>query len=222
MDAGKNKHESAKVTGISGLTGFSLLLFQRFRRPGYHAMIVGVALVGAPPMLYYKLVTLARPLSAFGLAYGATYMAFLVVWMVWLVAAEYDGRRIASERILRGYIESLRRYAVAADESTNRLLARVATEHIALREAAQPLTAPPPDEVPPAPRDADRPLKTRERDTLLRIIYGMAIAAPYNFDPAAKRGEAAATIASATAAAGCRVDDDTVRKYLKQAAEQNE
>lgn len=221
MSAGRDENESVEQKGVSGLVGRGLPLYQRLTKPGYHAAIFGIAILGLPAVIYFMQLTLGRPLSAFVLTYMATLLASLVVSMVWLVAAEYDGRRIASERILRGYIESLRRYAVAADESTNRLLVRVATEHIALREAAQPVIPPPPEEVPPSARDADRPLKTRERDTLLRIIYGMAIAAPYNFDPAAKRGEAAATIASATAAAGCRVDDDTVRKYLKQAAEQN-
>lgn len=39
------------------------------------------------------------------------------------------------------------------------------------------------------------------------------------YDPSAARNEATATIASATVAAGCEVDADTVRKYLKEAAE---
>lgn len=62
-------------------------------------------------------------------------------------------------------------------------------------------------------------MNTRERDSLLRILYGMACAAPYRYDPTEARNEATATIASATAAAGCEVDADTVRKYLKEAAE---
>ena len=69
-----------------------------------------------------------------------------------------------------------------------------------------------------APADASE-LTTRERDSLLRILYGMACATPYRYDPTAARNEATATIASATAAAGCEVDADTVRKYLKEAAE---
>lgn len=61
-------------------------------------------------------------------------------------------------------------------------------------------------------------LSTRERYSLLRILYGMAVAEPYRFDPDSKRGEAAAIIASATDAAGCSVSDDTVRKWLREAA----
>lgn len=74
-----------------------------------------------------------------------------------------------------------------------------------------------------APRAArgtnDSDLSSRERDSHLRIIYGVACAKPYEYDPSVARGVAAPTIASATAAAGCPVDDDTVRKYLKEAAE---
>ena len=64
-------------------------------------------------------------------------------------------------------------------------------------------------------------LKTVERDSLLKIIYSMAIAEPYGFDPSAKRNEATAIIASATGAAGCPVDVDTVRKWLKLAAKEH-
>lgn len=70
-----------------------------------------------------------------------------------------------------------------------------------------------------SPADAERELSTRERDSVLRILYGMACAEPYRYDPSAARNEATAIIASATAAAGCAVDADTVRKYLKEAAD---
>lgn len=61
-------------------------------------------------------------------------------------------------------------------------------------------------------------LTTTERHTLLRIVWGMATTKPYHFDPTAPRSDAATIIASSTAAAGCSVSDDTVRKYLKEAA----
>ena len=72
----------------------------------------------------------------------------------------------------------------------------------------------------PAPAPSSDELGTRERSSLLKIIYGMAVASPYQFDPEAKRSEVAVTIASACAAAGCQVDEDTVRKYLREAAQQ--
>lgn len=61
-------------------------------------------------------------------------------------------------------------------------------------------------------------LSTRERDTLLRILFGVACAAPYSFNPSANRSEASTLIATATDAAGCSVHPDTVRTYLKEAA----
>ena len=68
---------------------------------------------------------------------------------------------------------------------------------------------------------SDQSLKTVERDSLLKIVLGMATAAPYGFDASAKRNEATAIIASATGAAGCPVDVDTVRKWLKLAAKEH-
>lgn len=70
----------------------------------------------------------------------------------------------------------------------------------------------------PASATSDSDLTTRERGSLLKILYGVATSAPYNYDPNAKRSEAAVTIASACAAAGCPIDEDTVRRYLREAA----
>lgn len=67
--------------------------------------------------------------------------------------------------------------------------------------------------------DPAKDLSTSERNSLLRIVYAMAVADPYKFDPSAPRNEATTIVASATAAAGCSVDVGTVRKYLRQAAE---
>ena len=156
----------------------------------------------------------------------------LLVLSLALFVVALDYRRRHSEAVLRRYMEGLRRYTVSSIEP---LRERVAALDAAQAEAAfveASLAAlgdsgsfsgaaqaeAPPAEVPPAPGDEVKELKTRERETLLKIIYGMAIAPPYKFDPDAKRGEAAAIIASATDAAGCSVSDDTVRKWLKEAA----
>lgn len=63
-----------------------------------------------------------------------------------------------------------------------------------------------------------RAADTRTRHTLLKIIYAMATAAPYRFNPGDKRSEAATIIASATDAAGCPVTAETVRSWLNEAA----
>lgn len=60
-------------------------------------------------------------------------------------------------------------------------------------------------------------LKLKERGSLLRILYGMAIGG-YGYDPTSKRSNVASDIAADCELAGCSVDADTVRKYLKEAA----
>lgn len=65
--------------------------------------------------------------------------------------------------------------------------------------------------------DGDGPLGTRERETLLKILIGMAIEA-YRHDPTAARSSTTAEIVSDLAKHGLSVTDDTVRKYLKEAA----
>jgi hypothetical protein len=60
-------------------------------------------------------------------------------------------------------------------------------------------------------------LSTRERDTLLKLVIGMAIAG-YSHDPEASRNDAPGEIAGDLANLGIEVTDDTVRKWLKEAA----
>jgi hypothetical protein len=64
-------------------------------------------------------------------------------------------------------------------------------------------------------RDAE--LGTRERDTLLKLVIGMAIEG-YRYSPGAARNDAPAEIASDLAKHGMSMTDDTVRKWLKEAA----
>lgn len=61
-------------------------------------------------------------------------------------------------------------------------------------------------------------LASRERDTLLKLLIGMAVAG-YSYNPAASKSPVTKEIADDLASLGISVSDDTVRKYLKQAAE---
>ncbi|AKQ56398.1 Uncharacterised protein [Bordetella hinzii] len=58
---------------------------------------------------------------------------------------------------------------------------------------------------------------TRERDTLYKIIIGMAIRG-YGHDASAQRSSAIADIARDLEEVGLPVSDDTIRKYMKEAA----
>jgi hypothetical protein len=69
---------------------------------------------------------------------------------------------------------------------------------------------------------AQAPLKkalgTREKDTLLKLVIVMAVAG-YGYDPKAKRSPIPQQIADDLAERGMPMDVDTVRKWLKEAAE---
>jgi len=64
---------------------------------------------------------------------------------------------------------------------------------------------------------ASRPQSTRERDSLLKLILGMALGG-YGFDPNASKSPTPKEIADDLATHGISITDDTVRKYLKESA----
>ncbi|WP_157944612.1 hypothetical protein [Mangrovicella endophytica] len=61
-------------------------------------------------------------------------------------------------------------------------------------------------------------LATRERDSLLKLVIGMAVGG-YGYDPRAARSPIAAQIATDLQTQGLSLTDDTIRKYLHEAAE---
>lgn len=135
-------------------------------------------------------------------AVGLSILALLL--LVYLV----ERHRYITHSFVIEYVEDLRQYTVANFGELRKRVDVVGDVH---RESSEA----PPEHVPTVSPES---LLPRERNTLLKIIYGMAVAAPYRFDPEGRRGDAAAIIASATAAAGCSVSDDTVRKWLREAA----
>jgi hypothetical protein len=58
----------------------------------------------------------------------------------------------------------------------------------------------------------------KERESVLKLIIGMALGG-YGYDPRRSRSDAVAVITSDLTRAGVELSDDTVRKWLKQAAE---
>ena len=67
-------------------------------------------------------------------------------------------------------------------------------------------------------KESKKPLHTRERQTLLKMVIGMAME-QYGYNPKANRNDATAHIASDLSLSGLSIDPDTVRKWLKEAAE---
>ena len=64
----------------------------------------------------------------------------------------------------------------------------------------------------------EKPLKTREKDTLLKILISMAIKG-YLYKPRTAKNSAVSDIAHDTEKLGIDVSDDTVRKWLSEASE---
>ena len=69
-----------------------------------------------------------------------------------------------------------------------------------------------------AERSRGGSLKPRERESLMKLILGMA-KAKFNYDPAASRSPAPKNISKALGSAGLELDEDTVRKWLRVAFE---
>jgi hypothetical protein len=63
-----------------------------------------------------------------------------------------------------------------------------------------------------------KPLHVKERETLLKLVIGMAING-YRYDPNALRSDKIPEIESDLAKIGISLDADTVRKWLKESAE---
>jgi hypothetical protein len=64
----------------------------------------------------------------------------------------------------------------------------------------------------------EKPLSTRERDSLLKLVIGMAMGG-YGYVPTANRSEQPAVIEADLARQGVPLDVDTIRKWLKRGAE---
>ena len=63
---------------------------------------------------------------------------------------------------------------------------------------------------------AEKPLKTKERETVCKIIIGMAIRG-YGYNPQAKKNMAISDIANDIEHLGLSVDQDTIRRWVKEA-----
>jgi hypothetical protein len=66
--------------------------------------------------------------------------------------------------------------------------------------------------------EAAQEIGARERDSLLKLVIGMAVAA-YVYDPKVARSDKPTEIAGDLERAGVPLDVDTVRKWLRQAAD---
>jgi len=89
-------------------------------------------------------------------------------------------------------------------------------EHVAALEADIKALKELPRET--AKAKTEKPLNPKERDSMLKLIVGMAIGG-YGHDPKALRSSTASEIADDLIRNGLEMDKDTIRKYLNQGRE---
>jgi hypothetical protein len=70
----------------------------------------------------------------------------------------------------------------------------------------------------PLPEKPAPELKTKERESLLKMVAGMAVGG-YGWDPKARRSDVTKEIADDLHRAGIALDPDTVRSWLRKAAD---
>lgn len=124
----------------------------------------------------------------------------------------YDALKERSEQSESARQEELERLSAKLHEMNAGMQAIRAQNEALLREIADlkmKLEAP--------VRKGDA-LSRRERESLLKLVVGMAIAG-YTYRPGASRNAATAEIAGDLATSGIPLDEDTVRKWLQEAAE---
>lgn len=100
----------------------------------------------------------------------------------------------------------------ALDAAKNRTIATRDRVVAALEERVRHL------EAHQSTQPAEKQLSTRERESLLKLVIGMAVGG-YGYDPTARRSEQITTVADDLALAGVSLDADTVRKWLREAAD---
>jgi len=100
------------------------------------------------------------------------------------------------------------------------LLGIVGTLHDFVEEwGDDPSSWPPSSSVISASSNLDeKPLHTKERESLLKLVIGIAIGG-YGYDPKAPKSDKPREIAEDLAILGLHLDADTVRKFLRQGRE---
>lgn len=115
---------------------------------------------------------------------------------------------VASQEQLAALIDAQKNLITAKDLESTNLRQRIEELNKRIGElASEPLQA-----------KSEKPMHAKERESLLKLIIGMAIKG-YGHDPKAARSTTAKEIANDLALAGISLDEDTVRKYLAEARE---
>jgi hypothetical protein len=142
-------------------------------------------------------------------------------------SAYYAQKKIADDAVAehleeqRKHVASIREHAsivAKMREDQETLTQKCATQVDELKMKNAELSARIADLESAESHEPEKPLGARERDSMLKLVIGMAIKG-YVYDPKAGRSGAAREIAGDLQLAGLALDEDTIRKYLNEAKE---
>ena len=124
----------------------------------------------------------------------------------------YDSLKERTDKDAAERAKRQEQLAIELDDKAKKLARALADNDVLMQQASalkEKLEAPVP---------ADRVLSRRERESLLKLVIGMATEG-YRYNPAAARNPATKDIADDLARAGVPLDPDTVRHWLQEGAE---
>ncbi len=134
------------------------------------------------------------------------------------LSAELFSRAVNSDLFAESWPERLHRQLAEAEVQT-RMYKQVAEDlRSALKDAHAKIESLLQLRNTPQVDLTSKPSSTKERDSLLKLSIGMAIGG-YRYDPYQTRNAATREIRDDLQALGLGMDDDTIRKYLKQGGE---
>lgn len=132
--------------------------------------------------------------------------------------ATLNSQKESYEKQVAGWREAFDKAKAALNENHTEWMAIAADKNQQIAELEARIASL--EQLPPEASQipAEKPLRTRERDSLLKLVIGMAVKG-YVYDPKAARSDSVAEIVKDLALVGVPLDDDTVRKWLREAAE---
>ena len=130
------------------------------------------------------------------------------------ICEDLSGRAVNSGISLTGWRDLYEKQKALTEESRRQYeeFATAATSQIeSLRDELTKLTA-------ASSKREEKPLGARERESMLKMIIGLSCGV-YGHIPDANRNTTAAEISSDLAKIGLSLDQDTIRKYLREGGE---
>ena len=133
----------------------------------------------------------------------------------------YDLEAEIKEAIKDGKITEKRRKGAIYQSARPPIDTESLNQYFLQTHGFKPFDDSPPEQTAPEPIPSNDTLKESERDSLLKLVLGMAIS-KYGYNPQATKnaatGAKSGSIRSDIQSLGLDIDDETVRNYVKEAA----